>query len=153
MLKVDENCKSRSIWLKSRVHCVPAQNFTARRPSRERKFTASTEMSGTMKRGAGGSGVEGGGEDMEGLMLTKKNKGVCDVPGCGKVARDATGKCLDHGGRRCAEPGCDRAAQDSTGKCATHGGARKCEEGGCTKVKKHQAPAAQRVSMTAEEPQ
>ncbi|KAL4283476.1 hypothetical protein GQ457_16G026110 [Hibiscus cannabinus] len=59
---------------------------------------------------------------------------TCQVEGCGKGARGATGRCISHGGgRRCQKPGCHKGAEGRTVYCKAHGGGRRCEFLGCTK--------------------
>ncbi|XP_022760850.1 uncharacterized protein LOC111307008 isoform X3 [Durio zibethinus] len=58
----------------------------------------------------------------------------CQVEGCGKGARGASGRCISHGGgRRCQKPGCHKGAEGRTVYCKAHGGGRRCEFLGCTK--------------------
>lgn len=59
---------------------------------------------------------------------------ICQVEGCGKGARGASGRCIAHGGgRRCQKPGCHKGAEGRTVYCKAHGGGRRCEFLGCTK--------------------
>lgn len=59
---------------------------------------------------------------------------TCQVEGCGKGARGASGRCISHGGgRRCQKPGCHKGAEGRTVYCKAHGGGRRCEFLGCTK--------------------
>ncbi|XWS50029.1 hypothetical protein CRYUN_Cryun12cG0053400 [Craigia yunnanensis] len=59
---------------------------------------------------------------------------TCQVEGCGKGARGASGHCISHGGgRRCKKPGCHKGAEGRTVYCKAHGGGRRCEFLGCTK--------------------
>ncbi|XVF53003.1 hypothetical protein PTKIN_Ptkin05aG0063500 [Pterospermum kingtungense] len=59
---------------------------------------------------------------------------TCEVEGCGKGARGASGRCISHGGgRRCQKPGCHKGAEGRTVYCKAHGGGRRCEFLGCTK--------------------
>lgn len=59
---------------------------------------------------------------------------TCQVEGCGKGARGASGRCISHGGgRRCKKPGCHKGAEGRTVYCKAHGGGRRCEYLGCTK--------------------
>ncbi|KAJ8764875.1 hypothetical protein K2173_010340 [Erythroxylum novogranatense] len=59
---------------------------------------------------------------------------TCQIEGCGKGARGASGRCISHGGgRRCQKPGCHKGAEGRTVYCKTHGGGRRCEFLGCTK--------------------
>ncbi|OWM72108.1 hypothetical protein CDL15_Pgr017991 [Punica granatum] len=59
---------------------------------------------------------------------------TCQVEGCGKGARGASGRCISHGGgRRCQKPGCLKGAEGKTVYCKAHGGGRRCEFLGCTK--------------------
>uniref|UniRef100_A0A2P2LHK6 WRKY19-like zinc finger domain-containing protein n=1 Tax=Rhizophora mucronata TaxID=61149 RepID=A0A2P2LHK6_RHIMU len=59
---------------------------------------------------------------------------ICQVEGCGKGARGASGRCISHGGgRRCQKPGCHKGAEGRTVFCKAHGGGRRCEFLGCTK--------------------
>ncbi|XP_030530267.1 uncharacterized protein LOC115740812 [Rhodamnia argentea] len=59
---------------------------------------------------------------------------ICQVEGCGKGARGASGRCISHGGgRRCQKPGCHKGAEGRTVYCKAHGGGRRCEFLGCTK--------------------
>ena len=62
------------------------------------------------------------------------NTKICQVEGCGKGARGASGRCISHGGgRRCQKPGCHKGAEGRTVYCKAHGGGRRCEYLGCTK--------------------
>ncbi|PNT45393.1 hypothetical protein POPTR_003G134200v4 [Populus trichocarpa] len=59
---------------------------------------------------------------------------LCQVEGCGKGARGASGRCISHGGgRRCRKAGCLKGAEGRTVYCKAHGGGRRCEFLGCTK--------------------
>ncbi|KAJ7010558.1 hypothetical protein NC653_001113 [Populus alba x Populus x berolinensis] len=59
---------------------------------------------------------------------------LCQVEGCGKGARGASGRCISHGGgRRCQKAGCHKGAEGRTVYCKAHGGGRRCEFLGCTK--------------------
>ncbi|OAO98039.1 WRKY19 [Arabidopsis thaliana] len=59
---------------------------------------------------------------------------LCQVEGCQKGARDASGRCISHGGgRRCQKPDCQKGAEGKTVYCKAHGGGRRCEYLGCTK--------------------
>ncbi|KAM4123268.1 hypothetical protein ACB094_01G146800 [Castanea mollissima] len=59
---------------------------------------------------------------------------TCQVEGCGKGARGASGRCISHGGgRRCQRAGCHKGAEGRTVYCKAHGGGRRCEHLGCTK--------------------
>ncbi|XP_010533616.1 PREDICTED: uncharacterized protein LOC104809354 [Tarenaya hassleriana] len=59
---------------------------------------------------------------------------LCQVEGCQKGARGASGRCISHGGgRRCQKPGCHKGAEGRTVYCKAHGGGRRCEFLGCTK--------------------
>ncbi|CAN1189606.1 Probable WRKY transcription factor 19 [Linum perenne] len=59
---------------------------------------------------------------------------TCQVEGCGKGARGASGRCISHGGgRRCQKAGCHKGAEGRTVYCKAHGGGRRCEFLGCTK--------------------
>ncbi|KAH7513849.1 uncharacterized protein LOC107430234 [Ziziphus jujuba] len=59
---------------------------------------------------------------------------TCQIEGCGKGARGASGRCISHGGgRRCQKPGCHKGAEGRTVYCKAHGGGRRCEFLGCTK--------------------
>ncbi|KAI4326873.1 hypothetical protein L6164_019398 [Bauhinia variegata] len=59
---------------------------------------------------------------------------TCQIEGCGKGARGASGRCISHGGgRRCQKPGCHKGAEGRTVYCKAHGGGRRCEYLGCTK--------------------
>ncbi|KAF8013352.1 hypothetical protein BT93_I1252 [Corymbia citriodora subsp. variegata] len=59
---------------------------------------------------------------------------MCQVEGCGKGARGASGRCISHGGgRRCQKAGCHKGAEGRTVYCKAHGGGRRCEFLGCTK--------------------
>lgn len=59
---------------------------------------------------------------------------TCQVEGCGKGARGASGRCISHGGgRRCQKLGCHKGAEGRTVYCKAHGGGRRCEYLGCTK--------------------
>ncbi|KAK7318159.1 hypothetical protein RJT34_02858 [Clitoria ternatea] len=62
------------------------------------------------------------------------NSKTCQVEGCGKGARGASGRCISHGGgRRCQKLGCHKGAEGRTVYCKAHGGGRRCEFLGCTK--------------------
>ncbi|XP_022996316.1 uncharacterized protein LOC111491580 [Cucurbita maxima] len=62
------------------------------------------------------------------------NSKICQVEGCGKGARGASGRCISHGGgRRCQKPGCHKGAEGRTVYCKAHGGGRRCQHLGCTK--------------------
>lgn len=62
---------------------------------------------------------------------TTKN---CEVPGCLKGARGASGLCIAHGGgRRCQKAGCHKGAEGKTIYCKAHGGGLRCQQLGCTK--------------------
>ncbi|KDP25357.1 hypothetical protein JCGZ_20513 [Jatropha curcas] len=62
------------------------------------------------------------------------NSKLCQVEGCGKGARGASGRCISHGGgRRCQKAGCHKGAEGRTVYCKAHGGGRRCEFLGCTK--------------------
>ncbi|KAJ4711978.1 putative Transcription factor [Melia azedarach] len=59
---------------------------------------------------------------------------TCQIEGCGKGARGASGRCISHGGgRRCQKLGCHKGAEGRTVYCKAHGGGRRCEYLGCTK--------------------
>ena len=59
---------------------------------------------------------------------------TCQVEGCAKGARGASGRCISHGGgRRCQRAGCPKGAEGRTVYCKAHGGGRRCEHLGCTK--------------------
>ncbi|KAG5382713.1 hypothetical protein IGI04_034183 [Brassica rapa subsp. trilocularis] len=59
---------------------------------------------------------------------------LCQVEGCQKRARGASGRCISHGGgRRCQKHGCHKGAEGQTLFCKAHGGGRRCEFLGCTK--------------------
>lgn len=59
---------------------------------------------------------------------------TCQVMGCGKGARGASGRCISHGGgRRCQKDGCQKGAEGKTAFCKAHGGGRRCQSLGCTK--------------------
>ncbi|XP_022970003.1 uncharacterized protein LOC111469023 [Cucurbita maxima] len=62
------------------------------------------------------------------------NSKICQVDGCGKGARGASGRCISHGGgRRCQKPDCHKGAEGRTVYCKAHGGGRRCQHLGCTK--------------------
>lgn len=66
--------------------------------------------------------------------LRSSNTRKCQVEGCNKGARGASGRCISHGGgRRCQRPGCPKGAEGRTPYCKAHGGGRRCEHLGCTK--------------------
>ena len=65
--------------------------------------------------------------------LHKVSKKVCEEPGCTKWGIGKIGMCKAHGGRRCAEPGCKKSAREASNKCVEHGGGKRCVEPGCTK--------------------
>ncbi|XP_050227273.1 uncharacterized protein LOC126676942 [Mercurialis annua] len=59
---------------------------------------------------------------------------LCQIEGCGKGARGASGRCISHGGgRRCQKQGCHKGAEGRTVYCKAHGGGRRCDFLGCTK--------------------
>lgn len=59
---------------------------------------------------------------------------TCQIPGCEKGARGASGHCISHGGgHRCQRLGCPKGAEGKTAFCKAHGGGRRCEHLGCTK--------------------
>ncbi|XP_074319741.1 uncharacterized protein LOC141656665 [Silene latifolia] len=59
---------------------------------------------------------------------------TCQFPGCRKVARGASGRCISHGGgRRCQRSDCQKGAEGKTDFCKAHGGGRRCEHLGCSK--------------------
>ncbi|KAK4803260.1 hypothetical protein SAY86_001463 [Trapa natans] len=65
---------------------------------------------------------------------SSSNTRKCQVEGCNKGARGASGRCISHGGgRRCQRPGCSKGAEGRTPYCKAHGGGRRCEHLGCTK--------------------
>lgn len=58
---------------------------------------------------------------------------ICDTPGCKKLPREMSDRCIEHGGGRCIEPGCrtlTRIAIHMSDKCTKHGGGL-CIEPGC----------------------
>lgn len=58
----------------------------------------------------------------------------CQSPGCQKGARDASERCITHGGgQRCQKTDCKRGAEGKTIYCKLHGGGRRCEKLGCIK--------------------
>lgn len=60
----------------------------------------------------------------------------CIEPGCKKLPREMSDKCVEHGGGRCSEPGCKsltRIATYMSDKCTKHGGGL-CIEPGCKNV-------------------
>ncbi|XP_061341144.1 uncharacterized protein LOC133287533 [Gastrolobium bilobum] len=62
------------------------------------------------------------------------NSKTCQIEGCGKGARGASGRCISHGGgRRCQKHDCHKGAEGRTVYCKAHGGGRRCEYLGCTK--------------------
>ncbi|XP_057950496.1 uncharacterized protein LOC131145436 isoform X2 [Malania oleifera] len=62
------------------------------------------------------------------------NVKTCQIEGCGKGARGASGRCIAHGGgQRCQKPGCQKGAEGKTVFCKAHGGGRRCQHLGCTK--------------------
>lgn len=62
------------------------------------------------------------------------NTKMCQILGCTKGARGASGRCISHGGgRRCQRPGCPKGAEGRTIFCKAHGGGRRCSFLGCTK--------------------
>ncbi|OWM85268.1 uncharacterized protein LOC116203773 [Punica granatum] len=66
--------------------------------------------------------------------LRSSNTKTCQVEGCKKGARGASGRCISHGGgRRCQRTGCPKGAEGRTPYCKAHGGGRRCEYLGCTK--------------------
>ncbi|XP_010055803.3 uncharacterized protein LOC104443942 [Eucalyptus grandis] len=68
------------------------------------------------------------------LPQQRSSTKICQVEGCGKGARGASGRCISHGGgRRCQRPGCPKGAEGRTVFCKAHGGGRRCESLGCTK--------------------
>ncbi|KAK9276984.1 hypothetical protein L1049_006523 [Liquidambar formosana] len=67
-------------------------------------------------------------------QLRNTSSKTCQVEGCGKGARGASGRCIAHGGgRRCQKHGCHKGAEGRTVYCKAHGGGRRCEHLGCTK--------------------
>ncbi|GAB4826295.1 hypothetical protein Ancab_009159 [Ancistrocladus abbreviatus] len=59
---------------------------------------------------------------------------TCQIPGCEKGARGASGRCIAHGGgQRCQRAGCHKGAEGKTAFCKAHGGGRRCDHLGCTK--------------------
>nr|KYP37627.1 putative WRKY transcription factor 19 [Cajanus cajan] len=67
-------------------------------------------------------------------LRCNSNSKTCQVEGCGKGARGASGHCISHGGgRRCQKPGCNKGAVGRAVYCKSHGGGRQCEYHGCTK--------------------
>ncbi|XP_027360520.1 uncharacterized protein LOC113868811 [Abrus precatorius] len=71
-------------------------------------------------------------------LLHNCNSKTCQVEGCGKGARGASGHCISHGGgRRCQKPSCNKGAEGQTVYCKSHGGGRRCEYLGCTKSAEH----------------
>ncbi|KAM2938430.1 hypothetical protein FF1_038220 [Malus domestica] len=67
-------------------------------------------------------------------LQRSSNSKTCQVEGCGKGARGASGRCISHGGgRRCQRSGCHKGAEGRTVYCKAHGGGRRCEFLGCTK--------------------
>ncbi|CBI22577.3 unnamed protein product, partial [Vitis vinifera] len=59
---------------------------------------------------------------------------TCQVEGCWRGARGASGRCIAHGGgRRCHRIGCQKGAEGKTVFCKAHGGGRRCQHLGCTK--------------------
>lgn len=67
-------------------------------------------------------------------LQQRTNSKTCQIEGCGKGARGASGRCIAHGGgRRCQKPGCHKGAEGRTVYCKAHGGGRRCEYLGCTK--------------------
>lgn len=59
---------------------------------------------------------------------------TCQVEGCEKGARGASGRCIAHGGGpRCQKSGCQKGAEGKTVFCKAHGGGRRCQHLGCTK--------------------
>lgn len=59
---------------------------------------------------------------------------ACQVEGCWRGARGASGRCIAHGGgRRCHRIGCQKGAEGKTVFCKAHGGGRRCQHLGCTK--------------------
>ncbi|CAM8997144.1 unnamed protein product [Rhodiola kirilowii] len=66
--------------------------------------------------------------------LHSGNSKTCQIEGCGKGARGASGRCITHGGGwRCKKPGCVKGAEGRTVYCKAHGGGRRCDFLGCTK--------------------
>ncbi|KAJ6845502.1 uncharacterized protein M6B38_287265 [Iris pallida] len=56
----------------------------------------------------------------------------CEVPGCVKGARGASGLCIAHGGGwRCKKDGCHKGAEGKTIYCKAQGGGRQCQQLGC----------------------
>ncbi|TKY70990.1 WRKY transcription factor 19 [Spatholobus suberectus] len=72
------------------------------------------------------------------------NPKTCQVQGCGKGARGASGRCISHGGgRRCQKPSCNKgaeylggtkSAEGSTDFCFAHGGGQRCSHKGCIRA-------------------
>ncbi|KAJ7944989.1 putative Transcription factor [Quillaja saponaria] len=68
------------------------------------------------------------------LQHRSSSSKTCQIEGCGKGARGASGRCISHGGgRRCQKLGCHKGAEGRTVYCKAHGGGRRCEYLGCTK--------------------
>ncbi|KAL5181958.1 putative WRKY transcription factor 19 [Glycine soja] len=66
-------------------------------------------------------------------LYCNSNSKTCQVEGCGKGARGASGRCISHGGgRRCQKPGCNKGAEGRTVYCKSHGEGRGCEYLSCT---------------------
>ncbi|KAL9672962.1 hypothetical protein QQ045_029215 [Rhodiola kirilowii] len=74
--------------------------------------------------------------DVQTIQKPQKTKSrICQVIGCGRGARGASGRCISHGGgKRCERPGCLKGAEGRTVFCKAHGGGRRCEHLGCTKT-------------------
>ncbi|KAG6671019.1 hypothetical protein I3843_Q020200 [Carya illinoinensis] len=68
------------------------------------------------------------------LQHRSSSSKTCQIEGCVKGARGASGRCISHGGgRRCQRIDCDKGAEGRTVYCKAHGGGRRCEYLGCTK--------------------
>lgn len=67
-------------------------------------------------------------------QLQRSSVKTCEVEGCRRGARGASGHCIAHGGgRRCQRMGCQKGAEGRTVFCKAHGGGRRCQHLGCTK--------------------
>ncbi|CAL9232844.1 unnamed protein product [Arabidopsis halleri] len=84
-----------------------------------------------------GSCTSGLSQQVKPQLKNSSSSKLCQVEGCQRGARDASGRCISHGGgRRCQKPGCQKGAEGKTEYCKAHGGGRRCEYLGCTKSAK-----------------
>ena len=80
------------------------------------------------------SSVSSGLETTNGQQQRSTSVKTCQVEGCCRGARGASGRCIAHGGgHRCHRTGCQKGAEGKTVFCKAHGGGRRCHFLGCTK--------------------